>query len=254
MNKERHAHDRWRTVGLLRAPESSAVLVALSLTIKAGPFQFSVQVRNQLHLNQVPQSHRDNPQAWTSCPDVMRSCRGFTARQASGFRLVPVLSQPLLPQPPLALGLVFVQELRRRQSRLFQLVAWFVVLPGVSLALAGGDDGNFVCSCAAVLALQLDALGAGLVIDTSPVLAVAPTTPELPAVGAANPVLKHLSWETLTGAHQLFDGVDAGAVAIRDILCWPELSTSDLASICGKTMRSVREKDLQTRVSIVTLS
>ena len=152
----------------------------------------------------------------------------------SGLRLVPVLTQPVLPRPPLALGLVLVQELRRRQSRLLELGARLVVLPRVPLALAGGDHGDFVRSRAAVLALQLDALGAGLVVDAPPVLVAVPATPELPAVGAADPVLKHLGWETLAGAHQLLDGVDAGAVAIGDILRGPQLSASDLASFYKK--------------------
>lgn len=147
---------------------------------------------------------------------------------------MPVLTQPVLPHPPLALGLVLVQELRRRQRRLLELVARFVVLAGVPLALAGGDHSDFVRSRAAVLALQLDALGACLVGDAAPVLVAASATPQLPGVGAADPVLKHLSWETLTGAHQLLDGVDAGAVAVGDVLRGPQLSASDLASFCGK--------------------
>ncbi len=161
--------------------------------------------------------------------------QSLLACRLSGFSLVPVLAQPVLPQPPLALGLVLVQELRRRQSRLLELVARLVVLPRVPLALAGGDHSDFVCSRAAVLALQLDALGAGLVVDAPPVLVAAPATPELPAIGAADPVLEHLSWETLASAHQFLDGVDAGAVAIGDILCGPQLSASNLASFCGKT-------------------
>lgn len=92
------------------------------------------------------------------------------------------------------------------------------MLSRVPLALAGCHHSDLVCSCAAILALQLDALGAGLVVDTPPVLVAAVATPELPAICATNPVVKHLSWETLASAHQLLDGVDAGAVAIRDVL------------------------------------
>lgn len=150
---------------------------------------------------------------------------------------MPVVTQPVLPQPPLALGLV--QELWRRQSRLLELATRLIVLPRVPLALAGGDHGDFVRSRAAILALQLDALGAGLVVDTPPVLVAAPAAPQLPAVGTADPVLQHLSWETLASAHQLLDGVDAGAVAVGDILSGPQLSASDLASLCGKTQREV---------------
>lgn len=92
------------------------------------------------------------------------------------------------------------------------------MLPRVSLTLARGDHGDLVCSCTAIVALQLDALSAGLVIDTPPILVAAPATPELSTIGTTDPVLKHLSWETLAGAHQLLDGIDAGAVAIRDVL------------------------------------
>lgn len=105
---------------------------------------------------------------------------------------MPVPTQTLLSQPPVALGLVY--ELRRRHSRLLELVARFIVLPRVPLTLTGGDHSDFVCSRAAVLALQLDALSAGLVVDTSPVLVAAAATPELSAVGPADPVLKHVSW------------------------------------------------------------
>ncbi len=145
---------------------------------------------------------------------------------------MPVLTQSVLPQPPLALGLVIVHELRRQQGRLLELVARFIVLPRVPLALAGGDHCDFVCSRAAVLALQSDALGAGLVVDTPPVLVAAPAAPQLPAVGTADPVVKHMSWETLAGADQLLDGVNAGAVTIGDVLSGPQLSASNLALLC----------------------
>lgn len=202
-------------------------------------------MRNQLHLNQVPQPplreinphpdlvsryHRDK----TKNPAGSCGLGSLPACRLSRFRLVPVLAQPVLPQPPLALGLV-----RRHQCRLAELAARFVVLPGVPLALAGGDHGDFVRSRAAVLALQLDALGAGLVVDAAPVVAAAaaPATPELPAIGAADPVLKHVGWETLAGAHQLLDGVNAGAVAVGDVLRGPELPAADLAPFCARTQR-----------------
>lgn len=154
---------------------------------------------------------------------------------------VPVLTETILAYPPLALGLVFVQELWRRQDRLLELTARFVVLPRVPLALARGDHGDFVRSCAAVLALQLNALGPGLVVDTPPVLAAAPATPDLPPIGAANPVLKHVGWETLSSTHQLLDGFDAGAVAVRDVLSGSQLSASDLVSFCRQTMRVLKK-------------
>lgn len=138
-----------------------------------------------------------------------KSCRGL-----SGLGLVPVVAQLLLAQLPLALGLVLVQYLRQQHSRLHQFVGRLVVLPGVPLALAGSDHGDLVGPRAAVLALQLDALRAGFIVDAAPVLAAAPPTPRPAAVGAADPVLEHRGRETLTGAHQLLDGVDASAVAV----------------------------------------
>lgn len=90
------------------------------------------------------------------------------------------------------------------------------MLSGVPLTLAGRDHSDLVGPCAAILALQLDALRAGFVGDAAPVLAAVatPPTPWPAAVGAADPVLEYRSRETLTGAHQLLDGVDAGAVAV----------------------------------------
>lgn len=150
---------------------------------------------------------------------------------------MPVVGRPLLARPPLAVGLVLVQQLWRQHGRLHQLVGGLVVLPGVPLALAGGDHGDLVGPGAAVLALQLDALRAGFVVDAAPVVAAAaaaaPPTPRPAAVGAADPVLKHWSRETLTGAHQLLDGVDAGAVAVRDVLGGPQLPAANLAPVCG---------------------
>lgn len=163
-----------------------------------------------------------------------RGACGLTGR-VSRFAVVPVLAQPVLPRPPLALGLVPLQDLRRRQGRLPELVARLVVLARVPLALARGDHGDLVGPRGAVQALQLDALRAGLVVDAPPVLAAAPASPPLPAVRAADPVLEHLGREALAGAHQLLDGVDAGAVAVGDVLGGPQLSAANLASLCGKT-------------------
>lgn len=147
--------------------------------------------------------------------------------QLSGLGLMPVSTRMLL----LALGFVFVQRLRRLRSRALGLV----VLPRVPLAPAGGDHRDLVRPRAAVLALQPDALGAGLVVHAPPVVVAAPASPELPAVGAADPVVEHLGREALAGAHQLLDGVDAGAVAVGDVLGGPELPAADLTAICGGT-------------------
>lgn len=148
---------------------------------------------------------------------------------------MPVFPQTLLPRPPLALGFVLVRELWRQQRRLLQLIARLVVLPRVPLALAGRDHGDLVGPRAAVLALQPDALGVGFVVDASPVVVPVPAGPELPAGGPADPVLKHLGGEALARTHQLLDGVDAGAVAVRDVLSGPQLSASDLTTICTGT-------------------
>lgn len=208
------------------------------------PLEFSIIVRSQLHINEVPVTLRDNPhlQALDVVSQYHRdktplsSC-GFSLSvyRLSGFCFVPVLSQPVLAQPPPALRLVLVQDPRRGQTQLLEYVARFVVLSWVPLALAGGDHSDFVCSRGAVLALQLDALGAGLVVDAPPILVVVPATPELPAIGATDPVLKHLGRETLTSTHQLLDGIEAGAVAIWDVLSGSQLSASYLVSFCWKT-------------------
>lgn len=153
---------------------------------------------------------------------------------------MPVFTQPVLPRPSLALRFVFVEEPRWRQGRLLKLVSGFIVLSRVPLALAGGYHCNLVSSCAAILALQLDALGTGLVIDAPPVLIAAPSIPEPSAMGSANPVFQHLSWETLACTHQLLDGVDAGAVTIRDVLSGPQFSASNLTLLASVVRRAAR--------------
>lgn len=168
--------------------------------------------------------------------------------------LMPVLAQSVLPHPPLALGFVFVQQLWRRHGWHLELASWFVVLPGVPLALAGGNHSDFVRSSAAILALKLYALGACLVVDAPPVLVAAPATPELPAIGTTDPVFKHLSWETLARTNQLLYGVDAGAVAIRNILSGPQLSASDLTPFCAQTqgVRNDRQKRSWNKLNYIT--
>lgn len=157
----------------------------------------------------------------------------WTTFQILRFSLVPILPQPGLAQPLLVLGFVSVEERWLHQGWVLKLAAGLVVLPWEPFAFAGGDHGDLISSCAAVLALQLYALGSGFVVDAAPVVAAASAGPKLPATGPANPVLKHLSWEALACTHKLLDGVDAGAVAIRDVLCGPQLSAANLTSICG---------------------
>uniref|UniRef100_A0A3B4BLJ5 Uncharacterized protein n=1 Tax=Periophthalmus magnuspinnatus TaxID=409849 RepID=A0A3B4BLJ5_9GOBI len=105
------------------------------------------------------------------------------------------------------------------------------------LALTGGYHSDLVRARASVLALQLDALGAGFVVDTPPVrpptAAAAPLGPQPASRGPSNPVGQELSGETLARTHQLPDGFEAGAVAVRDVLCGPQLPAADLAFVCG---------------------
>lgn len=94
-----------------------------------------------------------------------------------------------------------------------EVVAGLVVLAGVPLALAGRDHGDFVGACAAVLALQLDSLGARLVVDAPPLLG-APPAPVLGSVASSDPVGKHRQGQALARAHQLLERADAGALAV----------------------------------------
>lgn len=106
------------------------------------------------------------------------------------------------------------------------------MLPGVPLALAGRDHGDLVGAAASVLALQLDSLGARFVVDAPPVLnASALSAPQPAALGRADPVGQQLRGETLACTHKLFDGFDAGAVAVRDVLGGSQLSAADLAFV-----------------------
>lgn len=104
----------------------------------------------------------------------------------------------------------------------------FILLSAVALALAGSDHSYFVGPGAAVLALQPDPLGSGPVGDAAPLLHVL-AAPGSPVVAAAsNPVWEQVGWQTLPGTHQLFDGVGAGALSVRNVLCGPQLPTAHL--------------------------
>lgn len=94
-----------------------------------------------------------------------------------------------------------------------KVVAGLIVLPGVSLALAGRDHGYFVGSYTSILTLKLDPLGASFVIDTSPLLR-APPAPVLGSITSSNPVGKQWQREAFTSAHQLLQWIDAGALPI----------------------------------------
>lgn len=94
-----------------------------------------------------------------------------------------------------------------------EVVAGLIVLPGVSLALAGCDHGYFIGSYTSILALQLDPLSASFVIDTSPLLR-APPAPVLGSVTSSNPVGQQWQREAFSSTHQFFQGVNAGALAV----------------------------------------
>lgn len=94
-----------------------------------------------------------------------------------------------------------------------EVVAGLVVLPGVSLALAGRDHSYFVGSYTSILALELDPLSASFVVDTSPLLR-APPAPVLGSVTSSNPVGEQWQREAFTCTHQFLQGINAGALAI----------------------------------------
>lgn len=103
-----------------------------------------------------------------------------------------------------------------------------VLLSAVALALAGGDHSYFVGPGGAVLTLQPDPLGSGPVGDAAPLLRVS-AAPGSPVVAAASdPVWEQVGRQTLPGAHQLLDGVGAGALSIRNVLCGPQLPAAHL--------------------------
>lgn len=110
-----------------------------------------------------------------------------------------------------------------------EVVAGLVVLARVTLALAGRDHRDFVGACAAVLTLQLDSLGARLVVDTPPLLG-APSAPVLCSVASSDPVGKHRQGQALAGAHQLLQRADAGALAVGNVLGGAQFPAAHLNS------------------------
>lgn len=140
--------------------------------------------------------------------------------RASGLRLMPIPVHLAIPVLPLAFGLVDLLTL----SDALRLVCWFIVLFQVTFALAASHHCDLVGPGAAILALQLNAFGAGLVINAAPVLA-APSAPRLFTI-SSYPVGEHLGSEALSCTHQLFNGVDAGALAVRDVLRGAQFSAA----------------------------
>lgn len=109
---------------------------------------------------------------------------------------------------------VVLGGLGRRHA--LEVMAGLVVLPSVPLTLAGGDHGDFVGARAAILALQLDPLGARFVVDTPPLLG-APPAPVLRSIASSDPVGEQRQGQALPSAHQLLQRAEAGALAIRDV-------------------------------------
>lgn len=105
------------------------------------------------------------------------------------------------------------------------------MLSCVSFAFAGGHHCDLVGPGAAILTLELNPLGAGLVVHAAPVLTVS-AVPELPTI-SADPVGQHLSWKALSCAHQFLNRVYTGALAIGDVLCGSQLSAADWDSFCN---------------------
>lgn len=138
---------------------------------------------------------------------------------------MPIPVHLAIPVLPLAFGLVALLTL----SDALGLICRFVVLFQVTFTLATGHHCDLVGPGAAVLALQLNAFGAGLVIDAAPVLA-APAAPLLFTI-SAYPVGEHLGSEALSCAHQLFNGVDAGALAVRDVLSGAQFTAAHRTGI-----------------------
>lgn len=105
------------------------------------------------------------------------------------------------------------------------------MLSGVALTLAGGHHSDLVGPSAAVLALEPDPLSPGPVNDATPLLGVA-AAPVPPGVTPTpDPVGQQVGRQTLPSTHQLLDGVDTGALAIRDVLGGPQLPAAHLALV-----------------------
>lgn len=121
-----------------------------------------------------------------------------------------------------------------------EVVAGLVVLPSVPLTLAGGDHGDFVGARAAILALQLDPLGARFVVDTPPLLG-APPAPVLRSIASSDPVGEQRQGQALPSAHQLLQRAEAGALAIRDVFGGTQFPAAHLNPSCGKQRRECTE-------------
>lgn len=95
----------------------------------------------------------------------------------------------------------------------FKVVAGFIVLPSISLALTCSHHSYFVGSCASILTLKLNPLGASFVIYTPPLLR-APSAPVLSPITPSDPVGQYWQRQALPSTYQLFQGVYTGTLAI----------------------------------------
>ena len=102
-----------------------------------------------------------------------------------------------------------------------------VLQPGVALALARRHHRDPVSPGAAVLALQADPLGPGAVDDAAPLLDLSAARGAA-VVAAADPVGQQVGREAFPRADQLLHGVEAGALAVRDVLGGAQLPTAHL--------------------------
>lgn len=118
------------------------------------------------------------------------------------------------------------------------LVSWVILLSVVALAFAGGHHSYLVGPGAAVLTLQPDPLGPGPVNDAAPLLGVTAAPVPTSVTSTPDPVGKQVSRQTLSSAHQLLDGVDTGALAIRDVLGGPQLPAANLALVWAWDMET----------------
>lgn len=134
---------------------------------------------------------------------------------------------------------VMLGWLGRRHA--LEVMTGLIVLPRVPLALAGGDHRDFVGARAAILALQLDSLGTRFVIDTPPLLG-APSAPVLCSIASSDPIGEHRQGQAFASAHQLLQGADASALAVRDVFGGTQFPATYLNSSCRKQEKNVHQR------------
>ena len=111
------------------------------------------------------------------------------------------------------------------------LVSWVILVSGVALAFTGCHHSYLVGPGAAILALQSDPLGPGPVNDTAPLLSIAAAPVPASVTPTSDPVGQQVGRQTLPSTDQLLNGVNAGTLAIWDVLCGPQLPAAHLALV-----------------------